>query len=114
MSGTPRIPDIALVNLSYLLALKEAASRDPVGACYKFNLKQADISLIRDLSVDAIETLALGINESLVTLRYTGQDLVDLIRTPPALRSVFTAVRDLVEPGEPSTSQVKPRPHPNN
>jgi hypothetical protein len=33
-----------------------------------------------------------------VTLRYTGEDLRDLLRTPPALRNIFATLRELVEP----------------
>jgi hypothetical protein len=117
MSATPRIPDVALINLSFLLALKEAVSRNPAEACYKFNLKQADLPVIRDLGVAAIESLALDINESLVTLRYTGEDLLDLIKTPPALRSVYTAVRHRVEPAGPRRPAAAPastlEPHAN-
>jgi len=40
----------------------------------------------------------LGLDDSIVTLRYTGQDLVDLLKTPPALRNIFATVRQLVEP----------------
>jgi hypothetical protein len=42
-----------------------------------------------------LESLVLGLDQSTVTLRYTGQDLHDLIR-PPALRNIFATVRELV------------------
>ena len=93
-----RVPDITLINLGFLLALKEAVIRDPAQACYQFRLDPSDAALIRDLGFDALESLALGLDESIVTLRYTGQDLCDLIKTPPALRSIFATVRELIEP----------------
>ena len=93
-----RVPDIALINLGFLLALKEAVMRDPAQACYQFRLAPSDAAVIRDLGFDALESLALGLDDSIVTLRYTGQDLVDLLKTPPALRNIFATVRELVEP----------------
>jgi hypothetical protein len=33
-----RVPDIALINLGFLLALKDAVVRDPVQAYYQFRL----------------------------------------------------------------------------
>ena len=92
------VSDIALINLGFLLALKEAVVRDPVQACFQFRLKPGDAAAIAELGFDALESLALGLDESIVTLRYTGQDLCDLIKTPPALRNIFATVRELVEP----------------
>lgn len=92
------VSDIALINLGFLLALKEAVVRDPVQACFQFRLKPGDATLIAELGFDVLESLALGLDESIVTLRYTGQDLRDLIKTPPALRNIFATVRELVEP----------------
>jgi hypothetical protein len=43
-----------------------------------------------------------------LTLRYTGQDLVDLLKTPPALRNIFATVRELVERVPPRPSQPPP------
>jgi hypothetical protein len=93
-----RVPDIALINLGFLLALKEAVIRDPAQACYQFRLDTSDAAVIGNLDFDALESLALGLDESIVTLRYTGQDLCDLIKTPPALRNIFATVRELIEP----------------
>jgi len=111
-----RVPDIALINLGFLMALKEAVVRDPVQASYQFRLHPRDVAVIADLGFDALESLALGLDESIVTLRYTGQDLCDLIKTPPALRSIFASVRELVEPklarpspSSPITEQVQGR-----
>jgi hypothetical protein len=81
-----RVPDIALINLGFLVALKEALARDPVQACQRFRLHPSDAALIRDLGFDALEALALGVNESIMTLRYTGEDLRDL-STRPGRRS---------------------------
>ena len=102
-----RVSDIALINLGFLLALKEAVVRDPVQACYQFRLHPSDAAVIGDLGFDALESLALGLDESIVTLRYTGQDLCDLLKTPPALRNIFASVRELVEP-------VSARPTPSS
>ncbi|HEV3239742.1 MAG TPA: hypothetical protein VG429_05020 [Casimicrobiaceae bacterium] len=96
-----RVSDIALINLGFLLALKEAVVRDPVQACYQFRLHPSDAAVIGELGFDALESLALGLDESIVTLRYTGADLRDLIKTPPALRNIFATVRQLVEPPAP-------------
>ena len=103
-----RVPDIALINLGFLLALKEAVMRDPVQACYQFRLDPSDANVIRDLGFDVLESLALGLDDSIVTLRYTGQDLVDLLKTPPALRNIFATVRELVERVPPRHSQPPP------
>ena len=67
-----RVPDIALINLGFLMALKEAVVRDPVQASYQFRLHPSDAAVIADLGFDALESLALGLDESIVTLRYTG------------------------------------------
>jgi hypothetical protein len=104
-----RVPDIALINLGFLMALKEAVVRDPVQASYQFRLHPSDAAVIRDLGFDALESLALGLDESIVTLRYTGQDLCDLLKTPPALRNIFTSVRELVEPMSARSSPSSPR-----
>jgi hypothetical protein len=92
-----RVPEFALINLGFLLALKEAVMRDPVQACQQFRLPPSDAAVVRDLTFDRLESLALGLEESIVTLRYTGQDLRDLVTTPPALRSIFAGVRELIE-----------------
>jgi hypothetical protein len=92
-----RLSDIALINLGFLLALKEAVVRDPAQACYQFRLHPSDAATIGELGFDALESLALGLDESIVTLRYTGKDLRDLIKTPPALRNIFATLRELVE-----------------
>jgi hypothetical protein len=105
--ATDRVPDIALINLGFLLALKEAVVRDPARACYQFRLDPADAAMIADLAFDALESLALGVDESLVTLRYTGRDLADLVKTPSALRNVFATLRQLVEP-MPGAREPKP------
>lgn len=102
------VPDIALINLGFLLALKEAVMRDPLQACYQFRLAPSDAAVIRDLGFDALESLALGLDDSIVTLRYTGQDLIDLLKTPPALRNIFATVRGLVEPMPVRQSESSP------
>jgi hypothetical protein len=76
-----RVPDIALINLGFLLALKEAVVRDPVQAYYQFRLHPSDAAVIGDLGFDALESLALGLDQSIVTLRYTGPDLRDQLKT---------------------------------
>lgn len=93
-----QLSDIALINLGFLLALKDAVVRDPVQACYQFRLQPGDAAVIGELGFDALQSLALGVDESIVTLRYTGQDLRDLLKTPPALRNIFATVRLQVEP----------------
>jgi hypothetical protein len=93
-----QLSDIALINLGFLLALKEAVVRDPVQASYQFRLQPSDAAAIGELGFDALESLALGLDESIVTLRYTGQDLRDLLKTPPPLRNIFATVRQQVEP----------------
>lgn len=93
-----RVSDIALINLGFLLALKEALVRDPAQACYQFRLHPSDAAVIGELGFDALESLALGMDESIVTLRYTGADLRDLLKTPPPLRNIFATLRELVEP----------------
>jgi hypothetical protein len=107
-----RVSDIALINLGFLLALKEAVVRDPVQACYQFRLHPGDAAVIGELGFDALESLALGLDESIVTLRYTGEDLRDLLRTPPPLRNIFATLRELVEPllARPGPPSPVPRP----
>jgi len=107
-----RVPDIALINLGFLLALKEAVMRNPVQACQQFRLHPLDAAVVRDLPFDRLESLALGLDEPIVTLRYTGRDLRDLVTTHPALQSVFAGVRELVEgrPGRPGRSRPSNRP----
>ncbi len=103
-----RVPDFALINLGFLLALKEAVVRDPLQACYRFRLHPSDAAVIRDLGFDALESLALGLDESIVTLRYTGEELRDLVTTPPGLRSLFAAVREVVEAAPPRQGRSSP------
>ena len=103
-----RVPDVALINLGFLLALKEAVVRDPVQAYYQFRLHPSDATVVGNLGFDALESLALGLDQSIVTLRYTGQDLHDLIRTPSALRNIFATVRELVEPASARPGRSSP------
>ena len=107
-----RVPDIALINLGFLLALKDAVMRNPVQACQEFRLHPSDAAVVRDLTFDRLESLALGLHEPIVTLRYTGRDLRDLVTTHPALRSIFAGVRELVEErsGRPGRSRPGNRP----
>jgi len=97
------VPDFALINLGYLLALKDAAMRNTARACQQYRMDPADAAVVRDLPFDTLESLALGLDESIVTLRYTGRDLRDLVTTPPALRGVFAGIRELVEVRAPDT-----------
>jgi hypothetical protein len=103
-----RVPDIALINLGFLMALKEAVVRDPVQASYQFRLHPSDAAVIRDLGFDALESLALDLDRSIVTLRYTGQDLRDLLKTPRRCSTSLPACAELVRADVRSAESVLP------
>lgn len=111
MSTAVQIPDIQLINLTYLLAIVTSACRNPAQTCYRFNLEAADVHYIQSLSIDKIQALVANLDQCLFVVR---RDLLRLIDAPAGLASVLSAVRgapDQDGPPRRTSGSEKPSEH---
>jgi hypothetical protein len=88
-----QLNELNLLNLTYLALLQAAAQRDPAQAVYTFGIRYDDVLALRDLSVQALQTLALSADHCLCTLRITPQQIVDIVKSPPALAGALVTSR---------------------
>jgi len=102
MTTQVQISDVQLINLTLLLAIHSSANKDPISACYKFNLRTEDISRIKDLGLEQIQAIVANVDQCLFCLR---PEILDIFRTPPNLAGVLAAVRrtDNTTVGKPHT-----------
>jgi hypothetical protein len=85
---------IHLLNLQFLVTVREALKADPVQAAYEFAIDVATADAIRHCSDDRLRALSCALDGSIFTLRLRGAELAEILQMPPALRPVFAAVRE--------------------
>lgn len=91
MSDMVNLSDVQLLNLSVLMTIQASIKRDPVAACYKFNLAADQAHRIEDLRQEQLQAIVANRGpESLFNLR---DDFWQLLTAPPGLHGVLSTVR---------------------
>jgi hypothetical protein len=85
---------IHLLNLQFLINVREALKADPVQAAYDFAIDIATADSIRHASDDRLRALSCALDGSIFTLRLRGMELAEILQMPAELRAVFAAVRE--------------------
>jgi len=92
MSNTIHLSDVQLLNLSALMTIQASITKDPVAACFKFNLSAVQAQRVEGLSqqqqMQAI--VANRADESLFKLR---DDFWPLLEAPLGLQVPLSTVR---------------------
>ena len=98
MSNAVHLSDIQLLNLSVLLTLQANIKKDPVAACFKFNLSIDEGTRVESLGQQQLQAIVANRgDESLFKLR---DDFWPLLDAPPGLQGPLSIVRF---PGTPVT-----------
>jgi hypothetical protein len=95
---------VHLLNLQFLVALRDALRADLAQASYEYGIDVATANVIRNASDEGLRALSYSLDRALFTLRLGGNDLHDLMQRPAALRGLLVTVRD-GKPGSSSGSQ---------
>ena len=90
MTTLQSLPDLSILNLTYLLKIQSDAHKDAVQACYRYGLHHDVLVRIRDIPVDRIAALAANLDQSLFAMR---TELLDIADVPPALSGMLGSVR---------------------
>ena len=91
MSNTVHLSDVQLLNLSVLMTMQASVKKDPVAACFKFNLSSDEAARIDGLRYEQVQAIVANRgHESLFKLR---EDLWQLLDTPPGLQGPLSMVR---------------------
>jgi len=95
---------VHLLNLQFLVALRDALRVDPAQASYEYGIDVATADVIRHASDEGLRDLSYSLDRALFTLRLAGSDLHELMQRPPALRGLLVTVRE-TKPGSRSGSR---------
>ena len=95
---------VHLLNLQFLVALRDALRADPAQASYEYGIDVATAEVIRHASDEGLRALSYSLDRALFTLRLRGSELCDLLQRPPALRGLLVTVRG-TKGGPPSGSR---------
>ena len=91
MSNTVRLSDVQLLNLSVLMTIQASIKRDPVAACYRFNLRDEQAQRVEGLGQQQLQAIVANRgDESLFKLR---DDFWPLLDAPPGLQVPLSTVR---------------------
>jgi hypothetical protein len=91
MSNAVHLSDVQLLNLSILLTLQANIKKDPVAACFKFNLSVEEGTRVESLGQQQLQAIVANRGEeSLFKLR---DDFWPLLDAPPGLQVPLSAVR---------------------
>jgi hypothetical protein len=93
MSTLSAPTDVQILNLAFLQAIQSAIHRDPAQACYRFGLKPGDVEFFGSLRFDALQALALTLDQSVVGLRFSPEDLAEFAASPPSIAGLLAMVR---------------------
>jgi hypothetical protein len=85
---------VQLLNLQFLVALRDAVRADPAQASYEYGIDVATADIVRHASDDGLRMLSYSADRALFTLRLRGSELAELLRKPPPLRGLLAAVRE--------------------
>ena len=91
MSNTVNVSDVQLLNLSVLLTIQASIKRDPVTACYRFNLRDDQARRIAGLGQQQLQ--AIVANRGDVSLFKLRDDFWPLLDAPPGLQVPLSTVR---------------------
>jgi hypothetical protein len=95
MSNMVHLSDVQLLNLSVLMTIQASIKKDPVAACYKFNLSADQAPRVEALGQEQLQAIVANRgHESLFKLR---EDFWQLLDAPPGLQGPLSTVR-LAEP----------------
>ncbi len=84
---------VGVLNLMYLMAVREAAARDIAQASYQFGLSRGDLEQLQSLSFEAVQAVASRMDQSMVRLRYSIDQIREWTAMPSALAVLMAAVR---------------------
>ena len=91
MSNTVHLSDVQLLNLSVLMTIQASIKRDPVAACYRFNLRDEQAQRVEGLGQQQLQAIVANRGEeSLFKLR---DDFWPLLDAPPGLQAPLSTVR---------------------
>jgi hypothetical protein len=91
MSNTVHLSDVQLLNLSVLMTIQASIKRDPVTACYRFNLRDDQAQRVEGLGQQQLQAIVANRGEeSLFKLR---DDFWPLLDAPPGLQVPLSTVR---------------------
>ena len=106
MSNAVQLSDVQLLNLSVLMTIQASIKKDPLAACYKFNLRDDQAHRIEGLGLQQLQAIVANRGqESLFKLR---DDFWPLLDAPPGLQGPLSTVRL----AEPRASLANPRSMP--
>ena len=94
---TPRrqaLSAVHLLNLQFLVALRDALRADTAQASYEYGIDVATAEVIRHASDEGLRTLSYSLDRAIFTLRLRGSELCDLLQRPAALRGLLVTVRE--------------------
>ena len=91
MSNTVHLSDVQLLNLSVLMTIQASIKKDPVAACYRFNLMDDQARRVEGLGQQQLQAIVANRgDESLFKLR---DDFWLLLDAPPGLQVPLSTVR---------------------
>jgi hypothetical protein len=91
MSNTVYLSDVQLLNLSALMTIQASIKKDPVAACFKFNLSAAQAQRVEGLGQQQLQAIVANrADESLFRLR---DDFWPLLDAPLGLQVPLSTVR---------------------
>ena len=91
MSNTVHLSDVQLLNLSALMTIQASIKKDPVAACFKFNLSVAQAQRVEGLGQQQLQAIVANrAEESLFKLR---DDFWPLLDAPLGLQVPLSTVR---------------------
>ena len=91
MSNTIHLSDVQLLNLSALMTIQASITKDPVAACFKFNLSTVQAQRVEGLSQQQLQAIVANrADESLFKLR---DDFWPLLEAPLGLQVPLSTVR---------------------
>ena len=91
MSNAVHLSDVQLLNLSVLMTIHASIKKDPVAACYRFNLRDDQARRVEGLGQQQLQAIVANRgNESLFKLR---DDFWPLLDAPPGLHVPLATVR---------------------
>lgn len=90
MSTTVQLSDVQLLNLSVLMTIQASIKKDPLAACYKFNLRDDQAHRVEGLGQQQLQAIVANRGqESLFKLR---DDFWQLLDAPPGLQGPLATV----------------------
>jgi hypothetical protein len=84
---------VVSLNLMYLLALRDAAAKDPAQACYEFGLTREELEQLQSLGFDSVYAIAKAMDRCMVSLRVSVSDLRRLSTVPRPLAGIMASMR---------------------